>query len=117
MLTTQTRRDRKRAKVPRDLLKLLPNNWLDYHEGELIHYCPFGCCRDREEPISKGQAGFDTLILDSKPRVPALNRWTRMFQPLALWAAWHIHGLVSSCILMHEQDLPGQRDDMLEKVL
>lgn len=38
------------------------------------------------------QGAFDELLLTCKPKVPALNRWTQLFPPLAWWMA---------CCLVH----------------
>ena len=76
----------KRLEAGKRLVELLPQNWLTEGGHQIVHFCPFGCCSSREDCVSKVQSTLDDFLLSCRPRVPALNRWTRMYQPTAWWA-------------------------------
>ena len=95
-----------RRKAGQDLLDLLPGDWSQ--PAPLIHWCRFGCCDSPEDAAEKIWAAFDQLLLCCRPRIPSLNRWTRLYQPLAWWCvACRVHGIVRECMVnMRAPDAP-----------
>jgi len=70
------------------LLNFLPDLWWNTETGRagrLVHFCAFGCCNSREESLEQITSCVDASIFACRPTVPALNRWTRLFQPLSWW--------------------------------
>ena len=94
-------------KARRDTFELLldycPTLWFDLRTGiagRLIHFCPLGCCTSREVAVAKIKACVDGSILGWRPKIPALNRWTRLWQPLGWWtAAFYFFGLVPAAFM------------------
>jgi len=81
----KSRRDRRR-----ELLRLCPRSCL--RSGGLEHFCPAGCCRSRQEAVETVTSAFAGGYLDIRPAVPALNKWTKLFQPVSWWAFGIIYG-------------------------
>ena len=87
----------KRMDAGYKLVELLPENWLTT-DGRILHYCAFGCCGSRAEAVGKVQQALDDFLLLCRPRVPALNRWTRVYQPTAWWTlALALLGIIPRC--------------------
>lgn len=80
----------RRAQHRRELLRLCPRSCLQ--TGGLEHYCPAGCCASFEESASKVTAAFFGGYLDVRPTIPALNKWTKLFQPVSWWAFGIMYG-------------------------
>ena len=72
----------------------------DWTKKRLVHCCRYGCCASREECVEKLMSSIDTLLLCWLPKVPALNRWTRLYQPLAWWTvAFGFFTLIPICLM------------------
>ena len=68
--------------------------------GKLIHYCPYGCCSNRLISVEKNKCCIDDCILSVRPKIPALNRWTRLYQPLCWWTfAYHLFGIIPAAFM------------------
>lgn len=93
------------------LLDFFPGLWYDIpgcKAGRLVHFCPYGCCTCREISVEKIKACYDDAILSWRPKVPAMNRWTRMWQPLGWWAiGFYMHGLIPAAFA-HVQPKEGE---------
>ena len=70
------------------LLQWLPELWC-LQRGRMVHYCPVGCCNSFEESVLKITLAFRSVLLNYRPKVPALNRWLGLYCPLAWWAFAH----------------------------
>ena len=75
----------KRERAVECLLSWLPLLWFTANPHDLLHYCPYGCCQSREEAVDKICNAFDSMLLGYRPRVPAVHRWTKLFQPWSWW--------------------------------
>lgn len=106
-----------RRAAKEQLISDLPGNWAD--RASMIHYCPHGCCTpqpggsSREVAVNRITDAVCLLMLAKLPRVPALNRWTKLFQPMVYWlVACNMFFLIPSCLLaMLEQ---GAREENAE---
>lgn len=75
----------KRRAARRSLLKMLPGKWAE--DGEFIHYCPAACgCTSRKAAVDTICDLIELSYLDTRPAVPALNRWNTLYGPLAWWS-------------------------------
>eukprot|EP00969_Alexandrium_andersonii_P033357 1456540-Alexandrium_andersonii.AAC.1 len=87
--------DRRRPEVAANwqrLVDLLPGDWQD--ASGMCHVCCLGCHSSREAAIDDIMLALDQCFLSTMPRIPALNRWTKLFQPASWWCIGSlIHGL------------------------
>ena len=54
-----------------------------FKEDRLIqfkHYCPFGCHPTEEDVRDEIAAGFEALVFQSTPTIPAFSRWTKFYE-------------------------------------
>ena len=60
------------------------------------HYCPVGCHASPEAAVDDISNDINLANLDMAVPVPALNRWLKLFSPLAFWCAGTIGGYLPS---------------------
>ena len=91
-----TRRDRRarKAEARAEMLDLFNSAWTS--EEPLTHHCFPGCrCGGPDQLARKAENLIYTAFLQENPRVPALNKWNKLFHPLAWWFfAGKFHQLV-----------------------
>ena len=104
---TRPDRQKKRRAAAAALCELLPADW---SLEDIIHFCPYGCCVSFEEAVCKIFAALDALLLSWLPRVPSLNKWTKLYQPLSWWCvSGQIHRIIPNCIRgLRAPDAPGR---------
>ena len=108
----------KRHVARRKLLAFFPCKWS--RGARLVHWCRPRCeCRSREHSIKSAQELLETAYVDTLPRIPAMNRWTKLFQPIVWWVwALGFCGLIAdafqTCIVSVENEDVG---DSLENML
>ena len=76
----------RRTQAQGTLAKLVSaSTFVDDRVSQLRHYCPLGCCGTKDEAISKVTDAILDVILPAPPKIPALNRWTLLYGPMAFW--------------------------------
>lgn len=87
-----------RERSARLLLDLVHDDWCASGPSDIVHFCRWGCCRSRADAVAKICLSLDALLFDKRPKIPALNRWTRLYQPLAWWTvACNMCRIVPTC--------------------
>eukprot|EP00971_Amphidinium_carterae_P352827 6492744-Amphidinium_carterae.3 len=103
----------KRRNIAKRLLDCLPGDWRDVSGNGVIHYCPYGCCPTREAAVEKVFRCIEQFLLMARPRVPACNRWTKLYQPCAWFAtAFSVHGIVAHAL----KRLKGSHAEQLDQL-
>lgn len=89
----------KARKLRRDLFAFFPGCWLETEA--IIHYCHHGCeCRNEAHAKQRGADLFLAAFLILTPKIPALNRWTKLWQPMCWWLfATSFHGAIGNAFL------------------
>ena len=97
----------RRCQARKELCDLLPGRWSD--REAYIHYCSIRCgCKTRTDAVDKVMHALNRAILCCTPPVPALNRWNKLFAPMAWWyAAIDIHGIVLEAFMELDHEDPG----------
>ena len=73
-----------RREAAENLLQWCPEVWC-LNPGRVTHYCPPGCCASRDDAVCKISGAFEDLVFSVRPKVPAVSRWTKLFQPWSWW--------------------------------
>ena len=87
----------KRRKAAEVIVDMLHGDW---EQPKLEHWCAPGCCEHPDDAVEKITTALDELLLCRRPQVPSLNRWTRLYQPLAWWClACRLHNIIPACMI------------------
>jgi hypothetical protein len=89
----------------------------EFRDGKITklrHDCPVGCHSSPEEAKAEIEAYIDTSHLSNTLGVPALNRWVKLFKPLAWWLVGTKLGYMTAGIddLMEDMESVGQLLDV-----
>jgi hypothetical protein len=89
----------------------------EFRDGKITklrHDCPVGCHSSPEEAKAEIEADIDTSHLSNTLGVPALNRWVKLFKPLAWWLVGTKLGYMTAGIddLMEDMESVGQLLDV-----
>lgn len=78
-----------RRQRARTLRKMWGGNWWSDRKVAKRHPCLPGCCRTLAEAEGKAKRALWEGWYDTAISIPALNRWTKLYQPMA----WMLFGL------------------------
>jgi hypothetical protein len=82
-LLRHSTRKAQRSKARQELVVMLTG---DPRSGDLVHYCPLGCCPEGKlQSIARVLDALDELFFSTMVPIPALNRWTKLFPAVAFW--------------------------------
>jgi hypothetical protein len=70
-------------------------------KNQMVHFCGFGCCVDRAQSVDRIAELIIAVFLGVLPAVPALNRWLKLYQPLAWWTLAVVFGAVLSSAIVN----------------
>jgi hypothetical protein len=102
----------KRRAVRQQLLRACPGDWSS--DGDILYYSDYsvGCtCNTDEEACEFIFGLIDKISLNVRPCIPVLNRWNKLYGPMAWWSfAVGFYGLVSSAVIRAKDDI-GQLSD------
>lgn len=91
----------KRRDCRRSLSRACPGNWLV--PAAFVHYCSWstGCnCRSRDEAVEYVFQLVLGAALQVLPVIPALNRWNKLYGPIAWWLfACCFHGVIAAAVI------------------
>eukprot|EP00969_Alexandrium_andersonii_P016618 728185-Alexandrium_andersonii.AAC.1 len=78
---------------------MLSGDWEQTRPSAHLHLCPLGCCLSPQVAKKKAWKAVLSVWLNTVPRIPALNRWTKLYQPI-VWFLMGIsmHGLLPEAV-------------------
>lgn len=111
-----------RKSARQDLLKLLPWSWHD--RDNFVHYCSMSCaplCEPAGQPGSAAEKickALDVGFFNCLPCVPALNRWNKVFGPLAwFFFCQGFFGIIVEAIVQVHESLQADAAGSIARVL
>jgi hypothetical protein len=80
--------------------------------SEMVHVCRYGCHVSSHEAKKQIWEDFALLAFGTRVQVPALNRWTKLYRPLAFWHVVTCLGVLPEGIrlMSTSQSVPGVLD-------
>ena len=81
------------------LLNICGGDWSK--RGKVVHTCNFWCnCSSRADAAALVYQTLLEAVLDTRPPIPALSRWGKVYAPLAWWYfSLAFHGVVADCFV------------------
>jgi hypothetical protein len=69
------------------------------HSQAIVHYCPAGCHKSKEEALDQLVDDIAALFFDHPPPVPAWNKWSKLVPPLLWFATFAgLHGILPAVL-------------------
>jgi hypothetical protein len=101
----------KRRAARQMLLRACPGNW---QSDEIVHHCAYsvGCgCQSDDEAKAFVFGLLDEIALRVRPCIPALNRWNKLYGPIAWWAfAIGFHNIIGRAVCSAKADIADLSD-------
>jgi len=108
---------RGRAAARKRLLSICPGRWT--RSGAFTYYAHCGArsntLADAAEEIAKE---FDLAFLSAKPAIPAVNRWNKLYMPMAWWCFAHqfFNIVVEAFAMVRQSQVAASEPDFISNV-
>lgn len=95
------------------LLEVCPGDWRD--SSKVVHYCGLDCeCKSRGDAAELVMSTLTVAFLATRPPVPAVSRWTKLYPPLVWWTfALSFHNIAACFVKMLRSDLEQERVELM----